>query len=114
MDMFLVRRRLLAAPPAPFKCSCGRPVCGWDTPFNRIARCANCERPEYHLLRPESEVTESGDATELVIVARGIVLKDKGAFEQQGFRVRIPAGAVFFPDVPTLNGELTNPDGTLR
>jgi len=112
MDMLLVRRRLLTSPPAPFKCACGRLVAGWDTPLDRIARCPACKRQEYHLLK--AGPTESGDAYEWVIAARGVILDDEAAFAGQGFHVQKPQGGMFFPDLPMITGELTRLDGSLK
>jgi hypothetical protein len=111
MDILLVRRRALTLQPAPFRCACGGSLSGWSS-FQNVATCAQCGRPEYHLLR--NEVTASGDARELVIAAIGVVLADEKAFEDQGFHVIRPPGARFFPGPPTITGELTNPDGTLK
>lgn len=111
MDILLVRRQRLGEPVEPFKCACGRPPSRWET-SDLIARCPNCARAEYHLLKFDK--TESGDASELVIAARGVVLDDVAAFEHQGFHVIWPEGGRFFPDVPTVTGEMTHPDGSLR
>src|SRR5947207_2705991 len=112
MDLLLVRRRPLTAPPAPFRCACGSPITAWKPPFGLIAKCQTCERPDYYLLR--AEVKASRDARELVIAARGVVQTDKAAFEAQGFHVLQPPGARFFPGVPSIVGELTNEDGSLK
>lgn len=110
MDFLLVRRRRLTEPPAPFRCACGTPIV-WTTTTDRLtAQC--CERAVYLVLRDEP--TGSADARELVIAARGVVQKDLVAFELQGFHALVPAGARFFPDVPTIRGELTHPDGSIK
>lgn len=114
MDFLLIRRRQQPDPPAPFHCACGDPIVGWNPPFAVVAKCTTCERPEYHLLR--NEVTASDDARELVVAARGVVVPtDRAAFEAQKFHVvSPPTGARFFPDVPSIVGELTNEDGSLK
>lgn len=112
MDLILVRRRMLTDAPAPFLCGCGRPTSGWNPPFDLVARCDSCERPDFQLLK--SEITASGDARELVIAARGLVQTDRDAFEAQGFHTLMPSGGRFFPNAPTIIGELTNEDGSLK
>src|SRR5258705_5962120 len=113
MDLLLSRRRRLPELPAPFRCGCGSTITEWHPPHAFVAKCSACERqPEYHLLR--SEVTVSGDAREWVIAARGVVQSDRDAFEKQGFHTLMPTGARFVLDVPTITGELTNEDGSLK
>jgi hypothetical protein len=115
MDMLLVRRRDKDASGAPFRCACGNVVRGWKPPFEMVARCTTCDRPEYHLLRA-NELTSDGKSREVVVAALGVVDVDRSAFESQGFHVLVPElGARFFrAEPPTITGDLTNPDGSVR
>lgn len=103
---------MLTDPQATFRCVCGGAVAGWSE-LNTVAKCATCDRPEYHLLK--CALTASGDAREWVIAARGVTASNRDSFEAQGFHVLEPfSGARFFPDIPRIVGEMTNADGSLK
>lgn len=112
MDVLIVGRRPLRAASVPLRCACGRVLSGWSPTTDHIVKCPDCDRREYQLLG--FAVTDSRDARELVYAARGVVLDDLPAFEAQGFHVLRPTGDRFFPTVPSITGELTLPDGSLK
>src|SRR5262245_11325690 len=112
MDLILVRRLARIAEEVPFRCTCGNIVTGWDA--GEVARCPKCERPTYTILR--TRPTQSGEAREVVILARGVVEGDRSAFMAQGFHVLTPTGGMLSPggSIRLPEAELTNPDGTLK
>ena len=114
MDLLLVRRQHWTNHAAvTLRCACGAALTGWDRLDGRLAKCQTCERPSYELLK--MALTTSGDALEVVIAARGVVVDDIPKFEAQGFKVLTLDGGRLHPaGVLNIDEDLTDEHGEFK